>query len=181
MLFTALTILIFLIISSPCGSLTTTSPKNVFTPGDGDTTRNTHLIFPGGGIFFYWQAGCVTYLREKNYNILDDGNTVKFTGASAGALCATLATTNVDFEQATELALSKAEDAGVWERPLGLMGIWGDMIETWLDELIPDDPMQMVQDNRVSDNNDKIKLGLFSKKCVSRLNTDVVPKTLLPF
>jgi hypothetical protein len=101
-----------------------------------------HIIFPGGGIFFYWQAGAVTYLLEKNYNL----DKVRFTGASAGALTATLTTNNVDFEEATELALKLAEEAHVWDRPLGLQGIWGDMIETWLDTLLPEDALEKSQD-----------------------------------
>ncbi|GFR41922.1 hypothetical protein Agub_g2714, partial [Astrephomene gubernaculifera] len=28
---------------------------------------------------------------------------------------------------------------GVWERPLGLVGAWGGLIEQWLDELLPAD------------------------------------------
>jgi len=104
----------------------------------------TDLVFPGGGIFFYWQAGVITYLREQNYNILDD-DTIHFTGASAGALCASLTSSGVDFEHATELALNLAEDYGVWDRPLGLQGIWGSMIESWLDELLPENAAEMSQ------------------------------------
>jgi len=38
--------------------------------------------------------------------------------------------------------------AGVWDRPLGLYGIWGDMIDSWLDELLPenDEVLSMVND-----------------------------------
>ena len=123
-----------------------TAKKNSAKPILNNHTNNkTHLIFPGGGIFFYWQAGVITYLREQNYKLLQNNNNdddiqnkVHFTGASAGALCATLTCTDVNFEQATELALQKAEDVGVWDRPLGLYGIWGDMIEDWLDELLPE-------------------------------------------
>lgn len=27
----------------------------------------------------------------------------------------------------------------IWTRPLGLAGVWGAMVEDWLDELLPDD------------------------------------------
>ena len=87
----------------------------------------------------------MTYLREQNYDLSD----VKLTGASAGALVATLTATEVDFEEATTNALQLAENAGVWDRKLGLQGIWGPMIESWLDELIPEEPLDMVND-RVS-------------------------------
>jgi Patatin-like phospholipase len=99
-----------------------------------------HLIFPGGGIYFYWQAGAVTFLREQNYDI----NATTITGASAGALSAALTATQVDFYQATELALQMAAEANVWNRGLGLQGIWGDMIYQWLDNLLPPDAVQQV-------------------------------------
>lgn len=89
----------------------------------------------GGGIFFYWQAGVITYLREQGYDL----SATSSTGASAGALCATLTACDVDFYHATDLALSMAKDAGVWDRRGGLQGIWGPMIREWLDRLLPDD------------------------------------------
>ena len=66
------------------------------------------------------------------------------TGASAGALAATLTLTGVDFCRATDLALRLANDAGVWDRRNGLQGIWGPMIHDWLDELIPDDAVELL-------------------------------------
>ncbi|KAL3943219.1 MAG: hypothetical protein SGBAC_002709 [Bacillariaceae sp.] len=94
-----------------------------------------HIAIPGGGIYFYWQAGVITFLREQGYDL----SQCTFTGASAGALTATFGSTNVDFYKATELALSLAADAGVWDRKGGLQGIWGPMIEEWLETLIPSD------------------------------------------
>ena len=99
-----------------------------------EIVRHPKIIFPGGGIFFYWQAGAVTYLRDVGYELED----VPVVGASAGALMATLTAYNVDFEEATELALSLCDKYNVWERPLGLFGIWGCIIEEWLDTLLPD-------------------------------------------
>lgn len=92
----------------------------------------TNIVFPGGGIFFYYQAGLVIFLREKY-----DLSTCTFSGASAGALTATLTAADIDFYEATELALKLAADAGVWDRSGGLQGIWGPMIEEWLDALLP--------------------------------------------
>jgi hypothetical protein len=92
-----------------------------------------HIAIPGGGIYFYWQAGVITFLREQSYDL----SQCTYTGASAGALTATLGIANVDFYDATKLALSLAEDAGVWDRKGGLQGIWGPMIEEWLQALIP--------------------------------------------
>eukprot|EP00547_Thalassionema_nitzschioides_P003467 CAMPEP_0194203726 /NCGR_PEP_ID=MMETSP0156-20130528/3426_1 /TAXON_ID=33649 /ORGANISM="Thalassionema nitzschioides, Strain L26-B" /LENGTH=269 /DNA_ID=CAMNT_0038929531 /DNA_START=125 /DNA_END=934 /DNA_ORIENTATION=- len=107
--------------------------------------KKPYLLFPGGGLFFYWQAGLVEYLREKEYDL----DNVHLGGASAGALTATLASTGVDFYEATKLALSKSDDAGIWDRKEGLQGIWGPLITTWLDELIPDDAVDKVN-NRLS-------------------------------
>ena len=73
----------------------------------------------------------MTYLREQKYSI-----PALLTGASAGALTATLTACKVDFVRATELALDLSEKERVWDR--GLQGIWGDLIEDWLDELLPD-------------------------------------------
>ena len=92
----------------------------------------THIVFPGGGIFFYYQAGLVNFLRERY-----DLSTCTFSGASAGALTATLTAADVDFFEATDLALKLAADAGIWDRSGGLQGIWGPLIEEWLDSLLP--------------------------------------------
>lgn len=114
--------------------------NNNSSPTDKDS--GPRLIFPGGGLFFYWQAGVISHLREEGYDL----SNAHLSGASAGALSATLAATDVDLYEATELALSLSEEAGVWDRPLGLQGIWGDMIHTWLDELLPQDANEMVSD-----------------------------------
>ena len=96
-------------------------------------TEPPHLIFPGAGLFFYWQAGVVTYLRQAGYDL----SKTTMSGASAGAIAATLAATDVCFSNATDTALRLGRDAGVWDRPLGLMGVWGSLIEEWLDEILP--------------------------------------------
>lgn len=36
--------------------------------------------------------------------------------------------------------------AQVWSRPLGLAGVWGAMVEDWLDELLPDDADAICRD-----------------------------------
>lgn len=104
-----------------------------------------HLVFPGGGIFFYWQAGVVSYLREEGYDL----DAATMAGASAGALTATLTASNVDFYHATSLALDLAEEEGVWDRTGGLQGVWGPMIERWLNEMLPSNVVDLVN-NRVS-------------------------------
>ena len=92
-----------------------TSPVPLRASSEGAAAGATpapHLVFPGGGLFFYWQAGAVTYLREAGYDL--SGCTMS--GASAGALTATLTTCGVDLVEATELALDLSDEAGVWDR-----------------------------------------------------------------
>lgn len=101
-----------------------------------------HLIFPGAGIFFYWQAGVVTYLRQAGYDL----SRCTMSGASAGSITATLAATDVCFATATDAALRIGRDAGVWERPMGLMGVWGSLIEQWLEELLPENAAEQASD-----------------------------------
>lgn len=110
-------------------------------------TQSHHLIFPGGGIFFYWQAGFIDYLRRNKYDL---SRSVSMTGASAGALCATLTATDVNFEKATLLALEMAEKERVWDRTGGLQGVWGDMIKDWLDELLPNDAATLAHQRNLS-------------------------------
>lgn len=94
---------------------------------------HNHIVFPGGGIFFYHQAGIVTYMREEGYDL----SRCTMAGASAGALVASLTANDVDFYEAARVALQMAADANVWDRPLGLAGIWGDMNRDWLNQLLP--------------------------------------------
>jgi len=109
---------------------------------EGESRMTGRILFPGGGIFFYWQIGVVQYLRENNYDL----RRTSLSGASAGALSATLTATDVDFFEATNLALDLASEAKVWERPLGLQGVWGPLIQHWLDELLPMDASEVVNE-----------------------------------
>ena len=47
-------------------------------------TEPPHLIFPGAGLFFYWQAGVVTYFRQAGYDL----SKTTMSGASAVAIAA---------------------------------------------------------------------------------------------
>ena len=107
------------------------------------------LVFPGGGIFFWWQAGAITSLSKRI-----DLSTVPCSGASAGgapqnsrhpphkppgsqaapthrfqhrpfcmragALAATLAACDVDMDLALERALALCDESGALDR-----GAWG--------------------------------------------------------
>ena len=126
------------------------------------------IFFPVGGLFFYWQVGVIvsplkvyyeySYIMQFRTNPWfayhkpiskkkDTSNTL-LSGASnsAGALSATLAKTEVNPYDATELALSMADEAGIWDRPLGLQGVWGSIIYDWLDRLLPLDAEERVKE-----------------------------------
>jgi hypothetical protein len=64
-------------------------------------------------------------------------------------MTAHLTAADVDFYYATELAIKLAKDAKIRIRSGGLQGIWGPMIDTWLDTLLPDDVVDKVN-GRVS-------------------------------
>jgi hypothetical protein len=38
-------------------------------------------------------------------------------------------------------------EAGVWDRPLGLQGVWGGIVRDWLDQLLPEDAQDRVGDD----------------------------------
>ena len=85
-------------------------------------------------------------MREQGYDL----DSMTASGASAGALTATLMATKVDFIKATELALQMADDAGIWDRSGGLQGIWGSIIYDWLDQLLPENALDLVGKDRLS-------------------------------
>jgi hypothetical protein len=99
-------------------------------------TKVQHIIFPGGGIFFWWQAGVVKALQEK-YDL--SKRDIIMSGASAGSISCVLAACNVDMDKAMSSALRISDTAGIFTRRRGLAGIWGGLIEGWLHELLPDD------------------------------------------
>jgi hypothetical protein len=84
------------------------------------------------------------YLQEEGYN-LSSQNAI-LSGASAGALSATLAKTEVNPYHATTLALSMSDEAGIWDRPSGLQGIWGEIIHDWLNRLLPANADERAED-----------------------------------
>ena len=106
-----------------------------------DCMERPSIAFPGGGLYFYWQAGVICFLRENGYDL----SSTTFCGASAGALVATLTATEVDFYRTTQLALDLSEKMGVWDRSQGLQGVWGQTIEDWLEELLPEDAVEKAQ------------------------------------
>ena len=104
------------------------------------------IKFTGGGIYFWWQVGVCRYLAEQR-RIGETTAKVQVEGASAGALSATLLITNSSFDKAADIAIALAHRDKVFEKRLGLYGIWGNMVNEWLDELLPDEISASVQSN----------------------------------
>jgi hypothetical protein len=91
------------------------------------------LHFHGGGIFFWWQAGTARFLLEKG--ILDHPS-IEFVGASAGAITISLMIANADFKKAAQIAMKSVNDLDLQSSSTGLLGIWGDILFSFLNELI---------------------------------------------
>ena len=104
------------------------------------STKLPNLAIPGGGIYYYHLAGQLKHLRET-YPIFESApsSPPRYTlhGASAGALAATLWSYDVSIEDATTEAIRLSDEIDLWNRKLGLYGIWGPIIRSWLDTLLP--------------------------------------------
>lgn len=79
-------------------------------------------------------AGVMKYLMEQF-----DLSKVQLRGASAGGLAVTLAACGVNQDKAVRAAYRLSMENNIWERPGGLVGIWGGLVRQWLDELLPED------------------------------------------
>ena len=97
------------------------------------------VSFAGGGIYFFWQLGAVRYLRTR-YDLTQ----LPMAGASSGSLVACLSACGVDPQLSVDSAYQLAVDNDIWNRKLGLLGIWGGLIRKWLDELLPDNAHELV-------------------------------------
>lgn len=115
------------------GTIITPAAASASTSADG-AKPPLRFSWAGGGIYFWWQLGAVQWL-SKHYDLTkaDHG------GASAGALLAALARCGVDPDRIVDSAYRLSVDHKIWERPLGLVGVWGSIIEAWLHELLPAD------------------------------------------
>jgi hypothetical protein len=96
--------------------------------------RTQHLVFPGGGIFFWWQAGVIRALQQ-HYDLTHQNFTMS--GASAGSISCVMAACNVNMDHAMDAAVRLAHEAGVFTRARGLVGVWGKLIERWMHEILP--------------------------------------------
>jgi hypothetical protein len=91
------------------------------------------IHFHGGGIFFWWQAGAAKYLLEQG--VLNDSS-IEFVGGSAGSIAVSCILANVDFHHAASVATNSVSELNLWESPTGLFGIWGNLVNDFLNELI---------------------------------------------
>ncbi|KAK9821762.1 hypothetical protein WJX81_005452 [Elliptochloris bilobata] len=87
-----------------------------------------------GGIMFFHTLGMLAHVSEQ-YDLRD----AQFVGASSSALVATLNACGVKPQDAIERARELADEAHLFQRRLGLVGIWGGLIRTWLHDLLPPD------------------------------------------
>ena len=49
----------------------------------------------------------------------------------------------VDSEKAVSRAYALAQEAKIWDRKLGLAGIWGKLVREWLDDILPPNAAEM--------------------------------------
>jgi len=90
--------------------------------------------FTGAGVFFFWQVGAAKYMKETC--VLGD---IPVVGASAGSLTGLLLLSGVDFDKATEIALTQSVESGVYNKNTGLAGELGGLLYAWLDTVVPKD------------------------------------------
>ena len=90
--------------------------------------------FTGAGVFFFWQVGAAKYMKETC--VLGD---IPVVGASAGSLTGLLLLSGVDFDKATEIALTQSVESGVYNKQTGLAGELGGLLYAWLDTVVPKD------------------------------------------
>mmetsp|Transcript_11166 Transcript_11166/g.30474 ORF Transcript_11166/g.30474 Transcript_11166/m.30474 type:complete len:424 (+) Transcript_11166:123-1394(+) len=132
-------------ITSAAASGTPLQQRNAPPATEGMPSREKLTVsWAGAGIFFFWQLGAMKYLAERY-----DLTKIPMAGASGGALAAVLAACGVKADDAIELAYKMSMEQNIWQRKTGLLGVWGAMIEKWLDQLLPDNAHELCR-NRVT-------------------------------
>jgi hypothetical protein len=110
-------------------------PPAPISPAQSTTAKpKLRISWAGSGIYFFWQLGAVQYLMNKFHL-----SKVPMVGASGGGFAAVLSACEVPPEQVLETAYELSLKHNIWERPLGLMGTWGGLVEQWLHDLLPAD------------------------------------------
>mmetsp|Transcript_6044 Transcript_6044/g.6183 ORF Transcript_6044/g.6183 Transcript_6044/m.6183 type:complete len:275 (-) Transcript_6044:380-1204(-) len=102
----------------------------------GNPSKYKHVRFSGGGVYFWWQAGCCKYLQENQIIKFDS---LPIIGTSSGALAATLLVTGSNFDHAADFVIEQAYRYKLFEKPTGLAGVWGPIVREWLEEILPKD------------------------------------------
>lgn len=87
----------------------------------------------------------MAYLQE-HYDL----RRVSMTGASAGAVAAACAATNIDVHEFVHRTIEKAEEVNLWKRRLGLIGVLGEITHDVLDQMLPDDSADKLAEHNVS-------------------------------
>ena len=123
--------------SSSIGGSTDSAPSPLRTP---IASTPPILSIAGGGRFFFWYLGVCKYLLEYY-----DLKQCTLIGASAGALISLLTACDVNLDLAVREAYRLSVENDIWNRPAGLAGIWGSIIEDWLDTLLPEDAQERVE------------------------------------
>ena len=103
-------------------------------PAAAGAKKPLRLSWAGSGAYAWWQLGAMHRLSQRF-----DLSRVPMTGASGGAITAALARCGVGLDEIADSAYRLALEHRVWERPMGLAGSWGGVIEGWLHELLPAD------------------------------------------
>eukprot|EP00884_Botryococcus_braunii_P003557 jgi/Botrbrau1/13201/Bobra.0351s0014.2 len=92
------------------------------------------IVGTAGGIYCFWQLGVFEGLK-RHWNL----SQCSFVGASSGGLVSALAACDVSCEEAMTHAFRLASRRDVFNRRLGLLGIWGSIVRQWLEDLLPQD------------------------------------------
>ncbi|GBF93151.1 hypothetical protein Rsub_05882 [Raphidocelis subcapitata] len=103
-------------------------------PAAAEGKKPLRLSWAGSGIYFWWQLGAMHYLSQRY-----DLTRVPMVGASGGAICAALARCGVSADTVATTAQRLSREHRIWDKPMGLAGAWGRVIEAWLHEVLPDD------------------------------------------
>ncbi len=80
----------------------------------------SQFSWAGSGLYFFWQLGAMKYLSEQY-----DLTAVPMTGASGGSLAAVLGACGVPADRVLQRAYELSLEYDIWERPMGLAGVWG--------------------------------------------------------
>ncbi|MEW5302089.1 MAG: hypothetical protein WDW36_004899 [Sanguina aurantia] len=82
----------------------------------------------------FWQLGVMKGLGE-HYDLTK----TPMIASSSGAVAVAFAACGVDMAKAVERGVALSHEFGVEQRRFGLVGIWGQLVRRWLEDLLPED------------------------------------------